>query len=364
MRILHVSDVYLPHIGGIEVFVSDLARHQVADGHLVDVLTPTGSAAVELARQPAVLRASGPLDGLERLREGEYDVVHAHLSVLSPFTTIVARAAVRLCMPTVMTVHSMLSVTGPVVPAIGMLVGWRRWPAVWTTVSSVAAADLLTVLGSEADVHVVPNAVDVDWWRSAGPVLSPRPVTLVSVGRLAPRKRPLALVDMLREARLRVPDSVAMRAVIVGEGQLERRLQARLHRNGMTDWVSLAGSRTREGIRDLYRSADLYLAPARHESFGIAALEARAAGLPVVALSSGGVGEFVASGVDGLLCRDDAGMVAAIAGLTCDTRIREDMARHNRLVAPAHDWSRTTAGFAGAYARADGRNTVAVMPAS
>jgi phosphatidylinositol alpha 1,6-mannosyltransferase len=364
MRILHVSDVFLPHLGGIEVFVSDLARHQVAAGHRVDVLTATGSAAVELVRQPGVLRASGPFDGVERLRAGDYDVVHAHLSVVSPFTTIVARAAVRLGLPTVMTVHSMLSVTGPVVPVIGMLVGWRRWPAVWTTVSSVAAADLRSVLGPEVDVRVVANAVDIDWWRAVGLALSPRPVTLVTVGRLAPRKRPLALVDMLREARRRVPDSIAMRAVIVGEGQLERRLLARLHRDGMADWVSLAGRRTREDIRDLYRSADLYLAPARHESFGIAALEARAAGLPVVALSSGGVGEFVTSGVEGLLCRDDAGMVAAIAGLTCDARLRGDMARHNRAVAPAHDWSRTMGGFARAYVRASGRNTVAVIPAS
>jgi len=366
MRILHASDVYLPRVGGIEVFVGDLARHQVASGHEVDVLTSTASAALELPRQPAVHRVTGPLAGAAHLARREYDVVHAHLSVVSPFATYVARSAVRAGLPTVLTVHSMWSATGPLVKVIGGLAGWRRWPVVWTTVSGVAADDLRSVLGPGISVHVVPNAVDVDWWRGAGPRLrsTDASVTVVSVMRLSPRKRPTALIRMLHQTRELLPESIPLRAVLVGGGPQEARVHAELRRHGMTGWVSLAGRRTREQIRDLYRAADLYVAPARHESFGIAALEARAAGLPVVAMSSGGVGEFVRHGLEGLLCAHDAGMVAALVGLAGDPAARRAMTAHNREVPPALDWTRATSGFNDAYELAGGRKTVAVMPAS
>ena len=366
MRILHVTDVYLPRVGGIEVFVSDLARHQVAAGHDVHVLTATRSGAGDQPALPGVHRATSPLAAAAQLRAHEYDVVHAHLSVVSPFSTLAARSAVRAGIPTVLTVHSMWSVTGPLVKAIGGVAGWQHWPVVWTTVSRAAADDLRPVLGADIRVHVVPNAVDVDWWREPGPRPQQKdaPVTVVSVMRLSARKRPLALLRMLQQVRRQVPPAIPIRAVLVGDGPLEDRLRAELRHAGMSDWVTLAGRRNRAEIRDLCRDADLYVAPARHESFGIAALEARAAGLPVVAMATGGVGEFVRSGVEGLLCADDAAMVRALVGLTTDADARHAMAAHNRRVAPAFDWGRARDAFDEAYALAGGRNTVAVIPAS
>ena len=64
--------------------------------------------------------------------------------------------------------------------------------------------------------------------------------------------------------------------------------------------------------------AHVFVAPADLESFGIAALEARCAGLPVVAKSSGGVREFVRDGVEGLLCDTDEDMVQALVRLGSD----------------------------------------------
>jgi glycosyltransferase involved in cell wall biosynthesis len=55
------------------------------------------------------------------------------------------------------------------------------------------------------------------------------------------------------------------------------------------DWVTMTGQLSREQIRDIYSAADVYVAPAGRESFGLAVLEARSAGLAVVAMRSGGV---------------------------------------------------------------------------
>ena len=116
--------------------------------------------------------------------------------------------------------------------------------------------------------------------------------------------------------------------------------------------MELTGGLSRDEIRDLYRSADGYVAPSYQESFGIAALEARAAGLPVVAMRSGGVGEFVAHGTEGLLCEDDEDLARALAALTEDDGLRRRIAAHNRSHPPAFDWSTALAGFQTAYGEA------------
>ena len=62
-------------------------------------------------------------------------------------------------------------------------------------------------------------------------------------------------------------------------------------------WVSLPGRVSREELRRLHWDSDLYLSTARLEAFGIAALEARTAGLPVVARRGTGADDFVEDGV-------------------------------------------------------------------
>jgi glycosyltransferase involved in cell wall biosynthesis len=102
--------------------------------------------------------------------------------------------------------------------------------------------------------------------------------------------------------------------------------------------VELPGRLPRSEIRSLFSRADLFVAPATLESFGIAALEARCAGLPVVARSEGGIGEFVTHGQEGLLVDSDAGMVEAIVRLAADAEERETIAARNRTMQPSVAW--------------------------
>jgi glycosyltransferase involved in cell wall biosynthesis len=354
MRILHVTDVYRPRVGGIELFIEGLALRQVAAGHDVAVLSATGPTGADDPAELRVFRV--PLAGYVWLRTlptdlASYDVVHTHLSVASIFTTRIGKAAAKAGVPVVNTVHSMWNGKEGWVRTISALAGWDRLPQVWTSVSANAAATVRAVLGPDADIHVVPNAVDVDFWR-----LGQRPagesVTFVTVMRLAGRKRPLQLVDMLAQARLDVPRSVPLRAIIVGEGPLEDRTRSRLAELGL-DWVELTGQLNPAQVRSVFAESDVFVAPSLQESFGIAALEARSSGLPVVAMRSGGVGEFVRDGVEGLLCDDDDDMSRALARLASDESLRSRITTYDQTHAPVHDWSRTLEGFEEVYAAAE-----------
>ena len=370
MRILHVTDLFRPGLGGIELFVEDLAQRQAEAGHEVTVLTaaarrgdPDPAGPVRVVRtRPSPLHPLAPPSARREALAGSYDVVHAHLSVLSVFATTVARWTDEAGIPTITTVHSMWGGRRPVVRTVRALADWDRATVGWTTVSHAAAADMHDVLHPGASVRVVPNAVDVDWWRDGPPrQTTARPITFVTVMRLAGRKRPFALLAMLEQLRASVPATVPLRMLVVGEGPLRGRLQADLASRHLDGWVHLLGRRTREEIRSLYAAADVYVSPAYQESFGLAALEARSAGMPVVAMQSGGVGEFVEHGVEGLLCRDDADMAAAMATLANDGHLRARITQHNETDRPVHDWPAVVAQFESVYRTVGSRRSVASL---
>src|SRR5690606_10298703 len=199
-----------------------------------------------------------------------------------------------------------------------------------TTVSGAAAAPIRRVAGPQVPVRVVSNGLDLSGWRlfpDGGAPEARGEVHIVAVGRLAPRKRPVGLLRILEKARARVPAA-----------------------------IPLPGRDGRGRMAKVRESADLFVAPAPRESFGIAALEARTAGLPVVARSQSGVADFVEHGTEGLLGRDSGALAEAVARLCEDRGLRERITRHNRANPPAAgSWPAVLAGFDRAYAEAAGR---------
>jgi glycosyltransferase involved in cell wall biosynthesis len=161
----------------------------------------------------------------------------------------------------------------------------------------------------------------------------------VAVMRLAPRKRPLHLLKMVKRVHEQAPPGTRLRAVIIGEGPERTSLEKYIAANDLHDVVELTGRRTREEIRDYFSKADVFVAPANLESFGIAALEARCAGLPVVAKARTGIREFIAHGQEGLLAESDDDMVAQLVRLVRDPNLRAQMAQHNRDTPSSVDWS-------------------------
>ncbi len=376
VKIALLSDCYLPRLGGIEVQTHDLAAQLTARGHEVAVFTATPGphgerhGVVELVDGVPVHRMALRLPGdlpvnplaprAMRARLAGFDVAHVHMGVVSPFAVDAAFLTTRMGLPTAMTWHCMLDRFAPVVSALGVVRRWARAGMAMSAVSDVAAQPLRRVLrggeGSAGEVAVLPNGIDVAAWRPGPQTVRPDDgvVRLVTAMRLANRKRPVPMLRVLRRVRDLVPADVRLHLEILGDGPDRGGVERFLDEHGMREWVSLPGRVPRSTLRDRYAAADVYLSPARLESFGIAALEARTAGLPVVARQGSGVGEFVADGVNGYLADDDDAMAAALARLATEPALRARMREHNLRHEPAQDWPRVAALAEAEYVRALG----------
>ena len=330
MRIAHISDCYLPRLGGIEAQVHGLARRQLAAGHAVTVLTATPGphgerhGATDLVEGVPVHRLAirlplglpvnpfAPKDVRSILLAGRYDVVHVHAGVVSPFAYDAMKVVLDLGRPMVVTWHCVLGRTEALGQVWERLRDWSVRPIAFTAVSDLAAEPLRRILGAGSVVSVLPNGVDTQAWQAA-PVPHGPEVRLASAMRLARRKRPIPLLRMVSEARGRIPDDIRLHLSILGAGP-QRAGHAGLGpapRDGRLGRpAGPPGPRAAAG--DLPAHRHLPGAGSRMESFGIAAIEARAAGLPIVARADSGIREFVQHGVEGLLAADDDEMVEAI----------------------------------------------------
>ena len=369
--IVHVSDCFHPRLGGIEAQVGELARAQQDRGENVQVITatpatgpatqfdygyPVHRVVVPLPWElPVHPRAGTHLDRLyQQLRP---DVVHVHLGSVSPFAWSAVLSALRCNLPAVVTVNSMWGrASRGMYRFLDRLTNWSDAPLVVTAVST-AAADLVAKAAPALSVTVVPNGISPQAWRpSADHHDRDGGVHIVAVGRLAPRKQPVALLNILRSARGRIDPRTAVRATVAGEGPAMPVMRAYLRRHSMTDWVRLDGRLDRDAVRRLLQTADLFVNPAVRESFGIATLEARTAGVPVIARAGNGVSDFIEHGQEGLLCDSPDTLVDAIVDLVQDTEARTRILAHNRATQPTNcTWPVVTEAFARCYERAAAR---------
>ncbi len=394
LRLALVCDWYPPRVGGIETHVRALAEQLVAAGHEVDVITtaagcrgegapavPSGPGADRRARPRPVTLAHGA-DGVrvrrlrlacvphfaiaasprinavmtDALAEGEYDLVHAHASVLSPLAFAGMAAADTLGLPAVLTQHSVLGRAIPLLAAADRLFGWTRWRVLHTAVSPFVADEVREAAaraGHTIETQVLPNGIHPRAWavarRAAG---VPGELHMASVMRLASRKRPRALVEIAAMMRDRLPSGMRFSLRIAGDGPERAAVERDIRRLRLGDTVELLGWQPREAVRALYAESDVFVLPSILESFGIAALEARCAGLPVAAMRHAGPAAFIRDGIEGLLADDDVGMVDQLLRLATDDRLRASIARHNRTTRPAETWDAVLARHEAVYADA------------
>lgn len=365
MRVAIATDWFEPRLGGIESQLRQLADGLSARGHDVAVVTTTPGPplpapfrvrriAVRTLPGTGVAIAPALVAELRQALTG-FDVVHAHASVVSPVGYAAAAVARAAGTPTVLTFHSVLHGTRAALAVANALFRLDRSGVVWTAVSELVAAQVRRAL-PRAHVAVLPNGLHLAFWR-ARPVAPPArgpgsdlPRTLVTAMRLHRKKRPAALLRAFAAASRH---GSGARLVVAGSGPqrdaLERQA-ARLfgHGSGAVTFMPWLDA---DALRRLYARADAFVLPSRHESFGLAALEARAAGLPVIAMRQAGCVEFLRDGENALLCDDDRGLRVAIG------RVMEDHDLRRRLAATdvgleRYDWRAVLSAHEAAYAAA------------
>jgi N-acetyl-alpha-D-glucosaminyl L-malate synthase BshA len=181
------------------------------------------------------------------------------------------------------------------------------------------------------DVRVIPNfislaeyhpATDDRWRRALAPAGNK---VLVHISNFRPVKRVLDVVRIFAGVRQAMPATLVM----AGDGPDRDAAEAEVDRLKLTRDVRFLGRV--EDVADVLRGADLFLLPTQSESFGLAALEAMACGVPVIASRAGGIPEVVVDGETGVLAEPGAVdvMVEAALGILSDAK------RHERMRAAA-----------------------------
>jgi colanic acid/amylovoran biosynthesis glycosyltransferase len=205
------------------------------------------------------------------------------------------------------------------------------------TISEFNRAFLERLCGPAAarKLHVVRCGVDLSEFEPR-PRRAPDVPTFVCVASLRPYKGHAVLLDACRQLRDR---GVRARVLLVGDGELRRRLAARVAREGLSGTVELLGARPHEEIPELLAGATAMVLPSvrardgQMEGIPVALMEAMAAGVPVITTRLSGIPELVADGETGLLVpeRDPAALADAME------RLAADPALGGRLAAAARD---------------------------
>jgi L-malate glycosyltransferase len=269
---------------------------------------------------------------VEVSRSRHLDLLHVHYAVPNAVSAILARQILgERSLPVVTTLH------GTDITLVGndpsyletTRFGVLQSDAV-TAVSCSLRERTLEQLDIEREIEVIPNFVDAQ--RTLRPTVVERPLAphgerlLVHVSNFRPVKRLPDVVEVFR----RVRDQVPCRLVLVGDGPERAATAARIEAAGLSSVTTSLG--TLDRVEPVLWQSDLLLLPSEEESFGLAALEALACEVPVIATRVGGLPEVVPDGEVGLLYEvgDTAGMAAGALGLLRDEPARRRMAEAGR----------------------------------
>ncbi len=379
MHVLHLTWEYPPLVyGGIGRHVPALAAAQAAHGDRVTVVTqrPPGAPAHEVDsgvtvirvdpdgpfpyRLPSLLSWVGDLDtriGRAGCAVQGVDIVHAH-------DWVVGRAGAATAshhgVPLVATIHATEAgrhsgwLPDTVSRSVHLVEQWLADDADAVIVCSAAMADEVARAHGipTSAIAVIPNGIDPEAGPTAGPIAAalragdPR---ITFVGRLEWEKGVFTAVAAMPAVLARHPQA---RLRMVGTGGQRDALRDAVGDAGLEASVDLLGHVDEQTLANVYASSDLVVVPSSYEPFGIVALEAARAGVPLVVGDTGGLAEFVTPS-RGRRCRpndpdDLAAQILAALADPADTCRRRDAATS---ALAEYTWERIAARTQQVYAR-------------
>jgi len=233
---------------------------------------------------------------MRELLEDGLDILHVHYAIPHAISAYLARQMCPTCHSKVVT-----TLHGTDITVVGADASYREVTRFGLensdrvlAVSEFLAGATRDQLGTEKEITVAPNFVDVERFRPAQR-RSGGPAILAHVSNFRPVKRPL---DVVQAFALISPDGDE-RLRLAGDGP---ELEACLELAGklkVADRIDALGEVT--DVEKVLADADILLQPSGSEAFGLAALEAMACGVPVVGYRVGGLPEVVTDGETGYL---------------------------------------------------------------
>ena len=281
-------------------------RDGIPNLHFQRVRTP----AYPLFREPQYLLAL--TSAIVRVAsDHSLDVVHAHYAVPHATAAYLSDQILR-SEPAPKPLRTLTTLHGTDITLVGADPSYRSVVAfsieqshAVTAVSESLRQDTIAALGIQRDIHVIPNFLDCGLYRRRrDPSLRERicshdaPV-LMHMSNFRPVKRAGMVFDVFARLRARV----RAKLVYVGDGPDRAGVEARVKASPYAADVIFEGEQ--HDPVPLLSCADLFILPSTLESFGLAALEAMACQVPVVASRIGGLPELIDDGRTGFLCDPD-----------------------------------------------------------
>jgi glycosyltransferase involved in cell wall biosynthesis len=182
---------------------------------------------------------------------------------------------------------------------------------------------------TDKEVHVVPFGVDCQVFRPTGRINMTSAVTLGFVKHLKVKYGPEYLIRAVEMIVRKYPQT---RLLMAGSGELCSQLEGLTGHLGLTRNVSFLGAIEHHRVPELLRNVDIFVMPSIREGFGVAAVEAQAMEIPVVATKVGGVPEVVLDGESGILVEPGSSeqLAQAILTLIENPALRRQMGERGR----------------------------------
>jgi N-acetyl-alpha-D-glucosaminyl L-malate synthase BshA len=328
---MRIAIVCYPTFGGSGVVATELGIALAEHGHEVHFITYRQPVRLDLVShnvhyhevtvpdyplfhyQPYELALSSKLVDMVKLFKIE--LLHVHYAIPHAYAGYMAKkmlADENIYIPMVTTLHGTdITLVGNhpfYKPAVTFSINQSD---VVTSVSQSLKDDTLRLFDIKKEIYVVPNFIDVakhenifeDCQRDLMADKHERIITHIS--NLRPVKRIFDVIEIFD----RVQKNIPAKLIIVGEGPDKEKAEEVCWKKGIHEKVLFLGNSSE--IDKILCFSDLFLLPSEKESFGLAALEAMASGVPVISSNTGGLAEVNVQGVSGYL--SDVGNVEEMA---------------------------------------------------
>jgi N-acetyl-alpha-D-glucosaminyl L-malate synthase BshA len=328
---MRIGIVCYPTFGGSGVVATELGKALAEKGHEIHFITYSQPVRLGSVRRnisyhevnvsdyplflypPYELVLSSKL--VDVVKFEKLDLLHVHYAIPHASAAYMAKmilAEEGIHIPVVTTLHgtdiTLLGRDSSFEPVISFAI--NKSDAV-TAVSHSLRNDTYKLFGVNSDISVVPNFVNLtvpsedDKEKMRAEFCQPDEKVLVHISNFRPVKRIQDVIEVYNEVRA----SIKSKLILVGDGPERHRAEQMCREMEICQDVIFLGNI--KNPNDVLAAGDLFLLPSESESFGLAALEAMALGVPVISTNTGGLPEVNRHGVTGMM--SEVGDVADMA---------------------------------------------------
>jgi N-acetyl-alpha-D-glucosaminyl L-malate synthase BshA len=329
---MKIAIVCYPTFGGSGVVATELGLELARRGHQIHFITYSQPVRLELLNanvhyhevnvpeyplfhyQPYELALSSKLVDMVKLHK--IDLLHVHYAIPHAYAGYMAKQMLKsegIKIPMVTTLH------GTDITLVGKHPFYKTAVTfsinksdVVTSVSQNLKEETYSLFDIKKDIHVIPNFIELDKIKNISKIALNRSVManenekiITHISNFRKVKRIPDVIAIFYKIQQKIPSKLMM----VGDGPEKEAAENLCYKLGISDKVIFFGNSNE--IDKILSFTDLFLLPSETESFGLAALEAMALGVPVISSNTGGLPEVNFDGISGYL--SDVGNIEEMA---------------------------------------------------